>query len=138
MSIQTLAQKYIEVRQRRMELEHQADDIKNGEEADIKRQLILEMQSIGLKSANVEGIGRLVLKDTKFYEVQDLEKLCKAMFLSMHNAAKEGRPFSDGMLLQKRIHRENMDIILENSGLPLDAYGVAQLTRTDLSLTKTK
>lgn len=138
MNLQILAQKYIEARQKRMELEHQADDIKNGEEAELKRQILIEMQTAGIKSANVEGVGRVVSKDTKYYEVQDMEKFARAMFQSMLDAAKQGRPFSDGILLQKRVHRENLETVLENSGTQLDAYGIAQLVRTDLSVTKVK
>ena len=138
MNLQILAQKYIQVRQQRMELEHQADDIKNGEEAELKRQILLEMQTSGIKSANVEGVGRVVSKDTKYYEVQDMEKFARAMFQSMLDAAKQRRPFSDGILLQKRVHRENLETVLENSGTKLEDYGIAQLVRTDLSVTKTK
>lgn len=138
MTIQELAQQYINVRARRMELEHQADEIKNGEEAELKRQILIEMQSAGIKSANVEGVGRLVSKETKYYEIQDLEAFAKSMFQSMYNAAKEGRPFSDGIILQKRVHRENLETILENSGLSADVFGIAQLSRIDLSVTKTK
>lgn len=121
-----------------MELEHKADEIKNGEEAELKRQILIEMQTAGIKSANVEGVGRVVSKDTKYYEVQDMEKFARAMFQSMLDAAKQGRPFSDGILLQKRVHRENLETVLENSGTQLDAYGIAQLVRTDLSVTKVK
>ena len=138
MNLQTLAQKYIEVRQKRMELEHKADDIKNGEEAELKRQILLEMQTAGIKSANVEGVGRVVSKDTKYYEVQDLEAFSRAMFQHMLDAAKQGRPFSDGLLLQKRVHRENSENLLENSEMKLESFGIAQLVRTDLSVTKTK
>lgn len=121
-----------------MELERQADELKSGEEAELKRQILLEMQTAGIKSANVEGVGRVVSKDTRHYEVQDMEKFARAMFQTMLDAAKQGRPFSDGLLLQRRIHRENLETVLENSGATLDTYGISQIVRTDLSVTKVK
>lgn len=129
---------YLQVRQQRMELEHQADEIKNGREAELKQQILLEMASSGIKSINLKGLGRVVSRETPYYEIADLNALARAMFKAMLDAAQDGRPFSDGLLLQKRVSREGLDALLEETGSDPTAFGVVQNVRTDLSITRSK
>lgn len=138
MSLQDLVLEYVKVRQGRMELERQANEIKEGKEAELKKHILLDMASSGIKSVNLAGIGRVVSRSTPYYEITDLNVLARAMFQAMLNAAKEGRPFSDGLLLQKRVNRESVDTLLEETGVKPEEFGVSQSVRTDLSITKTK
>lgn len=137
-NLTSLASEYIRVRTQRLELEKQAKEIAQGREAELRQAILLEMSAQGFKSVNLEGIGRVVSKETKHYEIKDIELLARRMFQAMLDAAKDGRPFSDGLLLQKRLSREGLDNLMENSTVDgsLDAMGVCQVVRNDLSITK--
>lgn len=135
MNLTSLASRYVRVRAERLELERKAKEIAQGEEAELRKRILLEMSAQGFKSINIEGIGRIVNKETSHYEIGDIERLARTMFETMLAAAREGRPFSDGLLLQKRISREGIENLTEQ-GTALDAMGVSKVTRQDLSVTK--
>lgn len=135
MNLTSLASRYVQVRAERLELERKAKEIAQGEEAELRKRILLEMSAQGFKSINIEGIGRIVNKETSHYEIGDIERLARTMFETMLAAAREGRPFSDGLLLQKRISREGIENLTEQ-GTALDAMGVSKVTRQDLSVTK--
>ena len=136
------------MRTRRQELEKEANDIKAGREQELKNAILAEMSAQGIKSANVEGVGRVVSKNTQHYEVVDIEALSEQMFRAMLKAKQEGRQFSDGLLLQRRVSRENLEAYMEiaastipGSGPEADdktanMFGVKQVTKNDLSFTK--
>ena len=138
MNLTSLANEYIAVRTQRLELEKQAKELAHGREAELRQAILLEMSAQGFKSVNLEGVGRVVSKETKHYEIKDIELLARGMFRAMLEAAQAGRPFSDGLLLQKRLSREGLDNLMENSTVDssLDALGVFQVVRNDLSITK--
>lgn len=123
-----------------MELEKQADEIKKGEEAELKKAIMAEFTAQGLKSANVEGVGKVVLKTTYHYEVRDLNMLAYQQLAMLVQAAKDGRPLSDGLILQARIHKDNLENTLTEAGISPDqivnTYGVAREGRDDISFTK--
>lgn len=135
MNLHSLVSRYAQVRAERLELERKAKEIAQGEEAELRKAIQLEMSAQGFKSINIEGIGRVVNKETNHYEIGDIELLARTMFETMLAAAREGRPFSDGLLLQKRISREGIENLTEQ-GAALDAMGVSRVTRQDLSITK--
>lgn len=136
------------MRTRRQELEKEADGIKNGREAELKAQILAEMSAQGMKSANLEGVGRVVSKVTYHYEIRDIEALAVQMFKTMLESAKAGRPFSDGLLLQRRVSKEQLEAhmeavasCIEGSGPDADAaaatmFGVKYVAKNDLSITK--
>ena len=119
-TITELAKRYAEVRQARLELEKQADEIKKGEEAELKKAIMAEFTAQGLKSANVEGVGKVVLKTTYHYEIRDLNMLAYQQLATLVQAAKEGRPLSDGLILQARIHKDNLENTLTEAGITPD------------------
>jgi len=139
-TITELAKRYAEVRQARLELEKQADEIKKGEETELKKAIMAEFTAQGLKSANVEGVGKVVLKTTYHYEIRDLNMLAYQQLAMLVQAAKEGRPLSDGLILQARIHKDNLENTLTEAGITPEqvaqTFGVAREGRDDLSFTK--
>lgn len=135
MNLHSLVSRYAQVRAERLELERKAKEIAQGEEAELRKTILLEMSAQGFKSVNIEGIGRVVNKETSHYEIGDIELFARTMFETMLAAAREGRPFSDGLLLQKRISREGIENLTEQ-GAALDAMGVSRVIRQDLSITK--
>lgn len=136
-TLRELVAEYADLRTKRMELEHQAEEIKRGRESELKNLILLEMSGQGLKTANFDNIGRVTQRNKNYYEIQDTEKLARALVQSMVNAAQEGRPFSDGLFLQKRISSEMLETLLANAGNPaLETYGLAQVSRPELSITR--
>lgn len=133
-SLRDLCVQYAEVRGRRTELERQAKELKEGQEADLQEAILAEMSAQGLKSANVEGIGRVVSRDTGYYEITDIDALARQMLAIMVENHKMGRPLSDGLLLQRRVSRENLELALEDN--PEANYGVNFAVKTTLSITK--
>jgi hypothetical protein len=99
-----------------------------------------EFTAQGLKSANVEGVGKVVLKTTYHYEIRDLNMLAYQQLAMLVQAAKEGRPLSDGLILQARIHKDNLENTLTEAGITPEqvaqTFGVAREGRDDLSFTK--
>lgn len=136
-TLKEMVVEYDQLRTRRMELEHQAEEIKKGRESELKNLILLEMSSQGLKTANFEGIGRITSRNKSFYEIQDTEKLARALMQSMIDAGRAGRPLSDGLFLQKRISGEVFETLMaEKPEEKMETYGIAQVTRQELSVTK--
>lgn len=136
MTLKEMVEEYADLRTKRMELEKQAEEIKKGRESELKNLILLEMSSAGLKTANFEGLGRITSRNKSYYEVQDPEKLAYALLAAMVGAGNEGRPLSDALFLQRRVSSEVFETLLESSNAPMEQYGIAQVTRQELSLTK--
>lgn len=137
-SLNELVSEYVKVRAQRMSLEKEAEAIRKDTEEPLKAQILQVMSAQGLKSANVEGLGRVVCKETSHYEILDMEALAFQMLKVMVEAAQAGRPVSDGLLLQRRVHRENLDTMLDGNADEgyLASLGVKKATKTELSFTK--
>lgn len=137
-NLNELVSKFVAVRAQRMAHEKDAEAIKKDTEEPLKAQILQVMATQGLKSANVDGLGRVVCKETSHYEIQDIEALAFQMLKVMVEAAQTGRPISDGLLLQRRVHRENLDTMLDGNTdeVYLTSLGVKKAVRTDLSFTK--
>lgn len=137
-NLNELVSKFVVVRAQRMALEKDAEAIKKDTEEPLKAQILQVMAVQGLKSANVEGLGRVVCKETSHYEIHNIEALAFQMLKVMVEAAQAGRPVSDGLLLQRRVHRENLDTLLDGNAdeAYLASLGVKKAVRTDLSFTK--
>lgn len=137
-SLNELVGAYVEARNQRLELEKEAEGIKKDTEEPLKAQILQVMAVQGLKSANVEGLGRVVCKETSHYEIQNIEALAFQMLKVMVEAAQAGRPVSDGLLLQRRVHRENLDTMLDGNTdeVYLTSLGVKKATKTELSFQK--
>lgn len=104
--------------------------------------ILLEMSASGLKSANIKGVGKVVCRESSHYEITDIEALALTMFKKMVECGQQGRPLSDALLLQARIHRENLETHVGESEddteleRMLSAYGVKKASKLDLAVTK--
>ncbi len=137
-SLNELVAEYITIRTKRLQLEKEADGIKKGREGELSAQILQVMSAQGLKSANVSGLGRVVCRETSHYEIHDIESLALQMLKVMVSAVRDGRPISDGLLLQRRVHRENLDSLLGEGAdeSTMINMGVKKAVRTELSFTK--
>ena len=135
--------RYVAVKAKRTALEKEAAEIRQGEEESLKQQILLEMAASGISSMKLKGIGSVVAKATQHYEIVDMEKLCRFMMQQMVQCAKEGRPLSDGVLLQSRVSRSVLEEYLgdainlaEADDAALAPFGVRLVSKLDLSVTK--
>lgn len=142
-NLSKLIAEYAAVKAERMALEKKVADLKREKEDVLKQQILLEMAATGIRSMKLEGIGSVVAKSSDHYEIVDLEKLSRFMLQQMVQCAKEGRPLSDGILLQSRISRVNLEeylgglIDLEQADdAALAPYGIKLVSKPDLSITK--
>jgi hypothetical protein len=140
MSLIDLVKRYDDVKTKRLSLEKEADAIKAGEETELKQAILNELTAQGLKSANVEGVGRIAIRTTSHYEVADANLLAKAFVQQVVANSNNGRPLADGMLLQARPSREGLDTLLEGMSdtdkeKTMSLFGVRFVERNDLSLT---
>lgn len=141
MTLVELVKQYDAVRTKRLSLEKEADAIKSGEETELKQAILNELSAQGLKSANVEGVGRVAVRTTSHYEVTDLNALAIAFVARVVDNQNAGRPLSDGLPLQARPSREGIDAVLDTSDDDqqrqdkMSSFGVRLVERNDLSLT---
>lgn len=110
-----LAARLVQVRARRLELESQADEIRNGEEKELTDQIMALMSADGLKSCNIPGVARLATRTTHHYEITDIESLSMVMFKQMILALKSGRKISDGLMFQRRPSKENIEAYMHDA-----------------------
>lgn len=141
MTLVELVKQYDAVRTKRLSLEKEADAIKSGEETELKQAILNELSAQGLKSANVEGVGRVAVRTTSHYEVTDLNALAIAFVARVVDNQNAGRPLSDGLPLQARPSREGIDAVLDTADDDqqrqdkMSFFGVRLVERNDLSLT---
>lgn len=129
-------------RENRSSLEKQVKDIK-AIEAELESRILMELAAQGLKTVNVEGVARISAKDSYHYELADINKLAMQMFYGMMNAIRDKHPVSDGLLLQQRISKSNLEDMLaakypDGNVTPemLDELGIRKVEDKTLSLTK--
>lgn len=134
-SVQLLDQ----VRNERLELEKQADALKEQEEQ-LRQEIIADMTAQGLKTTKFDDGIRVTVKNTQTYCVQDIEKLLVWQIKELIKCHKENRPLVDGLLFQQRLGQKNLDDRFENAYSPEvgASLGFVVKTRKDLSLTHTK
>lgn len=141
-----LAVRLVQVRARRLELESQADEIRNGEEKELTDQIMALMSADGLKSCNIPGVARLATRTTHHYEITDIEALSMTMFKQMILALKSGRNVSDGLMFQRRPSKENIEAYMhdalnlspedEGYNTACAGAGIAYVDKDVLSVTK--
>lgn len=141
-----LAARLVQVRARRLELESQADEIRNGEEKELTDQILALMSADGLKSCNIPGVARLATRTTHHYEITDIEALSMTMFKQMILALKSGRKISDGLMFQRRPSKENIEAYMhdalnlspedEGYNTACAGAGIAYVDKDVLSVTK--
>lgn len=135
MTIRELIEKYVAARAKRLELEAQAREIAQGEEADLQRMILALMAADGISSLKFAGLGRVVRRNKGHYEIADIEKVSLVMLKEMAKAYREGRPLADALILQRRISRENLESLCHDEAMLAEA-GVAFVEREELAVTK--
>lgn len=136
----SLVERYAELRAQREKLEAEAKEIKAAED-EAKARLISEMDVQKIPSAKFDGIGRVVLRQTRRYEISDIELFARAMLKQMVDNAHNGRRLSDGLMLQKRPAKTIIDELASNESWADSAYGergLAVAENMDITFTKIK
>ena len=140
-SLVSLVQRYAELRAQREKLEAAAKEIKAAEDA-AKARLISEMDVQKIPSARFDGIGRVVLRPTKRYEISDIELFARAMLQQMVDNAQNGRRLSDGLMLQKRPAKTIIDELAANGSWDAETAfaerGLAVAENLDITFTRDK
>lgn len=135
-----LAQKYVELRSWREELDRQAKDARALED-EAKALLISEMSAEQMPSVRFDGLGRFVLRPAVRYDIADIDRLMEAQMRLMIGNLENGRPISDGLLLQRRTAKGVIDELRENNSWTTEDLASRGLTETenfDLTFTRQK
>lgn len=138
--VRALAESYSQLRAQREALDAQVKELKKQEE-EVKAQLINELSLQQMPSVRFDGLGRFVVKTATTYSITDIDQFCLATMQRMVDNAKAGRPFSDGLMLQKRPSKIVIEELMETGYIQADALGtmgLAQEDRLDLTFTRAK
>lgn len=139
-TLQQVAQQYAQLREMREKLEAQAKLLKEKED-ELKARLINEMSAQQMPSARFEGLGRFVVKAVTSYNITDIDQFARAMLARMVDNGKNGRPLSDGLMLQKRPAKGVIEELVEAGYLDvgkLAENGLEASERLDLTFTRQK
>lgn len=139
-STRQIAEQYAKMRELREKLEAQAKLLKEKEE-ELKGELITSMEAQQMPSVKFDGLGRFVVKSVSSYSISDIDLFARAMLARMVDNGKNGRPFSDGLMLQKRPAKGAIEELIEAGYLDaatLGQQGLEQSERLDLTFTRQK
>lgn len=139
-SVRIAADEYARIRVQRDALEAQLKELKARED-EAKATLIAAMSADNMPSVRFEGLGRFVIKQNHRYDIQDIDLVCRAMLARMVDNGRNGRPLSDGLILQKRTAKTVLDEIIETESTDaaaLAGMGLAEVVTTDLTFTRQK
>lgn len=129
---------YVQIREQRLELEKEATALKDGPETELKQQILALLSAQGLKSANLADGRKLVSRQTIRMDISNIDRLCQKMFEDMIKALEEERPISDGLLFQKRAHKDNILTLIGEDDAQLAACGIQKVTKIDLAVLNAK
>ena len=117
---------WAELREQRLELEHLADEIKNGPEAAASDSVLAWLASSGLKHAACPGLGTAAIRRDIRVDVEDHALMANHLRNSLNEAHERGEPLLDRLCLQRRAAQGSMldhaRAILERAGHPKDAF----------------
>lgn len=137
-NVRSAAEAYAQIRAEREALAAQLKDLQEKEEA-AKQTLITLMDAEQMPSVKFDGLGRFVIKQGTRYEITDINLLARSMLARMVDNAKHGRPFADGLVLQKRPSKTVIEELIESDAIDknnLAGMGLAQVDKLDLTFTK--
>lgn len=135
-----LASLYAELRAKREAMEAEAKKIAEVE-AQVKARLVTEMGARQMTNARFAGVGAFRLRDAVRYEITDIELMARAMLQRMVDNGKNGRPLSDGLMLQKRTAKTVIEELITSGDIlvaDLADMGLMQNTQKDLTFTREK
>lgn len=137
----SLVERFAELRAQREKLEAAAKEIKAAED-EAKARLISEMDVQKIPSAKFDGIGRVVLRQNKRYEIADIDLFARAMLQRMVDNAQSGRRLSDGLMLQKRPAKTIIDELAANESwddeTAFTKRGLSVAENMDITFTRIK
>lgn len=105
-NINELVDKWLEVRERRRELESLAEQIAAGPELELRSMILMYLDVQGLDGAKVNK-GTISRRTTSHMQIENIETVCQHMLNNMNVAAANGKPLADCLLLQQRAHAGN-------------------------------
>lgn len=138
--VRSLAESYASLRAQREALDEQIKALKEQEE-EAKARLINEMSAQQMPSVRFDGLGRFVIKTNTQYSISDDNLFARALLQRMVDNGKAGRPFSDGLMLQRRPAKTVIEELLETgymSEADLAGMGLAKSSKFDMTFTKAK
>lgn len=139
-SLKKLLMELTTIRDQRKNLEDKAKALKIEEER-ISDEMLILMAALGLKSANFPGIGKLHMREKVRYEITDYELVLRYMLSEMVAAGRDGRPWADAQLFQKRLNETALRARLEEiqdseKEEYLESIGVREYVKAEIALTK--
>lgn len=139
-SLKKLLMELTTIRDQRKNLEDKAKALKIEEER-ISDEMLILMSALGLKSANFPGVGKLHMREKVRYEIADYDLVMRHMLVELVSAGRDGRPWSDAQLFQKRLNETAIRARFE--GIPdskkeeyLESIGVREYVKAEIALTK--
>lgn len=94
-----------------------------------------------MPSVRFDGLGRFVIKTNTQYSISDDNLFARALLQRMVDNGKAGRPFSDGLMLQRRPAKTVIEELLETgymSEADLAGMGLVKSSKFDMTFTKAK
>lgn len=146
--INAVVDEWRRVREQRLELEKLAKKITEGPEVELRGQILMYLDTQGLKGAKVNG-GTISRRITTHMQVDDIEAACKYMLENMGVSLLENKPLADCLILQKTALKSAVtDIVKQSLGITDDEdlteeqfnneakkLGMKIVSKTDISFT---
>lgn len=146
--INAVVDEWRRVREQRLELEKLAKKITEGPEVELRGQILMYLDTQGLKGAKVNG-GTISRRTTTHMQVDDIEASCKYMLENMGVSLLENKPLADCLILQKTALKSAVtDIVKQSLGITDDEdlteeqfnneakkLGMKIVSKTDISFT---
>lgn len=146
--INAVVDEWRRVREQRLELEKLAKKIAEGPEVELRGQILMYLDTQGLKGAKVNG-GTISRRTTTHMQVDDIEAACKYMLENMGVSLLENKPLADCLILQKTAFKSAVtDIVKQSLGITDDEdlteeqfnneakkLGMKVVSKTDISFT---
>lgn len=146
--INAVVDEWRRVREQRLELEKLAKKITEGPEVELRGQILMYLDTQGLKGAKVNG-GTISRRTTTHMQVDDIEAACKYMLENMGVSLLENKPLADCLILQKTALKSAVtDIVKQSLGITDDEdlteeqfnneakkLGMKIVSKTDISFT---
>lgn len=135
--LRDIIERFVAVRDERRALERQAEELRRGEESELKNRIIMKMHEQGMKTINFDSLGRVTSKARVAYAVYDHEKLAKFLLRSLLLAHKEGRALADGLFLQSRVRADVLNAMIEAGEIAdINDAGISTIETPEISVTK--
>lgn len=146
--INAVVDEWRRAREQRLELEKLAKKIAEGPEVELRGQILMYLDTQGLKGAKVNG-GTISRRTTTHMQVDDIEAACKYMLENMGVSLLENKPLADCLILQKTALKSAVtDIVKQSLGITDDEdlteeqfnneakkLGMKVVSKTDISFT---